>query len=156
MAYPTDNAIQLINDYVTTSVSGGFSNDDIYLVNRLNDPYFSGNPALQGSVYTNFSAPSIFNVLSPSSIRNIVNSPGTAVAVIPLLNTTPHKAVDVGLSTVWATAYYLSNIITVSEFISITGIINQQIPDPAYISGISWSQLYIGRPIDLNDIESSR
>lgn len=156
MAHPTQNAIDLIRNYITTSISGGFSHTNTYLSDTLNDPYYSGNPVPQGHVYTNFQSYDIIQTISASSVQNVLACPGSAVTLLPLLNQIPHDAINITLLNAWAGTFYKGSIITPTEYVSVTGIINATIPDPSYVSGVSWSSVYIGRSVDTEDIQASR
>lgn len=155
MANPSDQAIVLIYNYITTNISGGFSNNNDYLSNFLNNPYYEENPIPPDYIPTDFNASNIMNVLSPSSIHNVLNLPCTATDVLPLLNGT-HDSDNLFLCNVWAQAYYASQSITLLEYLSVTGIINTFVLDTSYLSGISWAQVNLGRPADPADIAASR
>lgn len=156
MAHPTQNAINLIKNYVTTSISGGFSNTNVYLCNTLNDPYYSGNPVPQGHVYTNFQSYDIIEMISASSVQNVLACPGSAVTLLPLLNQIPHDSINIGLINAWAGTFYKGSVITPAEYVGVTGIINATMLDPSWNSGISWSSIYLGRSCDVDDIQSCR
>lgn len=156
MANPTPYAISLIKNYINNNISGGFSNSNVYLTDRLNDNYYTANPTPPSYIYTSFQAPEILSLLSPSSIKNVLASPGSAVALLPLLNTLPHQETDINFIMTWAQAYYVSSIITGAEYVSITGTVLSQTPDPTWNSGVSWSMFNLNRYVDLDDIQSSR
>ena len=156
MSSPTLSAITSMKNYITQSISGGFSQTDIYLCTALNDPHYSGNPIPQPMVYGTYNTPTILGLISPSSIKNILASPGVGAGLLPLLNTTPHTIRDVTFANSWALAFESVGLITPSEYVSITGVINTKVGDSSWNSGVSWSYVNLGRSVDLEDIEACR
>lgn len=156
MSQPTDYAINKIRSYVNAEISGGFANSTLYLVDRLNDLCYSGNPVAQSMVYTTFNAKDILNVLSASSVNNVLAIPATSTDILPLLNTIPHTETNIYWCNVWNNAYYGGGSITPSEYASLTGIINNKILDPSWNSGISWAQVELSRFSTQEDIDYSR
>lgn len=141
----SQNAIAKIRSYVTT----WDTESDETILNHLNGLTIS-NPVAQANVPVLLTGVNVLGLLSQASAANVLKLPGSTVILDKINGQDRQSVMD------WASALVLSQNITMGEAQSIGGFLQTNEPDPKWSALVSWSSLNIDRPLDLNDIATTR
>ena len=155
MSNPTQSAVISIVNQVSGNIPGGFSNNAINLVSDLNNPYYEPNPNPLSYIYKTYTSYDVCKLLPTGVLNTFMYIPGFNDIIVPNLDTNPKTSAIIAQITNFLVRCSGAQIITGTQLNNYSGYIGNLIPDPTYISGISWAQANIGRSIDIDDINAA-
>jgi hypothetical protein len=146
---PSPQAIALINTYVV-SLSGAWAgNTDAAIVAAANLANVT-NPVAQTTIPTPFTAVGLFSQISVASRTNLK----TFTALDALLEDVFNQNIPHCLQ--WWGILSGVAVITAAEATTLTTAVNATELNPAYQALVSWAEINLGRPLDLNDAMTAR
>lgn len=141
---PTPAAIALIIGQVSD-----WEEPDEEIVENLNDPTIP-NPEPQGQVLPTLTIEGLVGILSPASTGNLWNSPNAREVRDAV------RAQDRPGFMAWVSIALAGGAITEQEYANLAAAVQATIPDPNWPSHLSWAEVNLGRPVDLDDIQRAR
>lgn len=147
MAHPSPAAVTAIRAHVSD-----WTPTDAQIVAALNTPAIA-NPTPQPSIPAPLTEDGLAGLLTDAtngSIARLVNYVNYGLVQADIL--AGNRARIGG----WAGKLAVAGIITVGEATAIGAALAATVPDPAWPALISWAVANLGRPVDADDVATSR
>lgn len=140
---PSPPAITAIKAQVGM-LAGTWANTDAQIVDALNAPSVPNPVTSAPSVPKPITAQSLFACLDAATLAKLWPPPDELTKAI--------GSGDVAALALWVGYMQSASLITSAQVTALQNALAATQPDPAWAAEISWAQLHLGRPVDLQDL----